>query len=780
VDRTITILSPRRRACIRFALLSVVLLSFPTALDAQASASIQGTVVSLTDGSPLQGVTVFIPGTAFGTLTDARGRFQIVGLPAGRHEVLAQRLGLAPSTQVVDLAAGASQTVSFRLGEQALLVPEVIVSATGETQRLSQTAASVGVISGDELQANRPTHPAAVMSQIPGVWVNVTGGEGHMTSIRQPQTTKPVYLYLEDGVPTRSTGFFNHNALYEVNLPQADRVEVLKGPASALYGSDAIGGVINVETRRPSIAPSIDSYVEGGRFGYSRFLGSASNTWGGNGLRADLNLTRTDGWRDATAYDRQSGTLRWDSYFSDRITVRTVLTGSRIDQQTAGSSALPRDTYETDPTRNIAPISLRNVRAARFSSTAEIRGERTLFSVTPFARWNEMDLLPNWTLAFDPTISTTGHSSLGLLARARRDFDFLSTRLIGGVDLDRSPGARQEHRVDATRIDGVFADYTRGDLIYDYDVTFESISPYVQAEASLTDALHLSAGLRFDRMSYDYDTRLEPLATGRWRRPADVKLTYQSLSPKVGLAYDFGPAIHLFGNYTRGFRAPSEGQIFRQGQAANTVELDPVHANSVEAGLRGELLGRLGYSLSAYSMNVRNDILNFTNPDGTTETQNAGETLHRGVEVGVNVAILDGLRADVGYSRAKHSYERWNPRETVSYSGKEMEMAPNTILNGRLAFSPAALSGSRFGVEWNRIGGYWLNPENTHRYEGHHLFNLSANVPLFEQFEMVGRLLNVFDERYAESAAFTQARGEELAPGMPRTFYLGLQYRWGR
>ena len=95
-------------------------------------------------------------------------------------------------------------------------------------------------------------HPAEIVNRTPGVYVSNFGGEGHMTAIRQPITTKPVYAFLEDGVPIRSTGFFNHNALYEINIPQADRLEVIKGPGTAIYGSDAIGGVVNVFTRDPS------------------------------------------------------------------------------------------------------------------------------------------------------------------------------------------------------------------------------------------------------------------------------------------------------------------------------------------------------------------------------------------------------------------------------------------------------------------------------------------------------------------------------------------------
>ena len=124
----------------------------------------------------------------------------------------------------------------------AEIVEEITVTATREGESLAETAASVGIIDGDEIRGLHAAHPSEIMGVVPGVHVNVTGGEGHMTAIRQPITTAPVYLYLENGVPTRSTGFFNHNALYEINLPQAGTIEVSKGPGSALQGSDAIGG----------------------------------------------------------------------------------------------------------------------------------------------------------------------------------------------------------------------------------------------------------------------------------------------------------------------------------------------------------------------------------------------------------------------------------------------------------------------------------------------------------------------------------------------------------
>src|SRR5690606_26349631 len=257
----------------------------------------------------------------------------------------------------VEVALGAPLTLDAQLAVEALAIDNVVVSATREMQRLAETAASVGVVQSSEIRETRATHPSEIMGKIPGVWVNVTGGEGHATAIRQPLTTDPVYLYLEDGVPTRSTGFFNHNALYEINLPQAERIEVVKGPATALYGSDAIGGTINVETRPAVAAPGLDATLEGGSYGFMRLLGSYAFTSGDNGVRTDLNLTRTDGWRDGTAYDRQSGTVRWDRVLGGGQTLKTVAAFSRIDQQTAGTSRLPEQAYRETPTMNLTPIS---------------------------------------------------------------------------------------------------------------------------------------------------------------------------------------------------------------------------------------------------------------------------------------------------------------------------------------------------------------------------------------------------------------------------------------
>lgn len=192
---------------------------------AQGSAAIEGTVSSADGSGPLHGVSVYLEDTDYGALTDERGRFRIAGIPPGEYVLIAEYIGREAGTRVVELQPGERIRLDIELAVDALRVGEVVVSVSGEAARKAETAATINVMAGAEIRDLNAVHPSGVMDRIPGVHVNVTSGQGHMMAMRQPITTSAVYLYLEDGVPTRSTGFFNHNALYEVNLPQAGRIE---------------------------------------------------------------------------------------------------------------------------------------------------------------------------------------------------------------------------------------------------------------------------------------------------------------------------------------------------------------------------------------------------------------------------------------------------------------------------------------------------------------------------------------------------------------------------
>ena len=665
-------------------------------------------------------------------------------------------------------------------GDEIELAP-VTITDTREAALKSETSASTSQISQEDINFLQPGHPSEVLNRMPGVHVNVTGGEGHMTAIRQPISTSAVYLYLEDGIPTRSTGFFNHNALYEINVPQSAGIEVSKGPGSALHGSDAMAAVINVTTKAAPEETEGDVNLEVGSFGWQRLLIGGGTASLNHGIRADLNLTHTDGWRDSTEYDRQSANFRLDSFLDNGTKVKTVLNVSNIDQQTAGSSRLLEDDYKNHPTRNYTPISMRKVESLRLSSAFEKEVGASLYSITPYFRYNSMELLPNWSLSYDPNTYKTENKSAGVMMKYRQDFAPMRTRLIVGTDVDYSPGSMDQNRIDPTQEGNYYVDYTVEEKLYDYDVTFSSISPYAHVETSPTDKLRVNAGLRFDHMRYDYENNLTAIDTGSHRRPEDTDVEYQHLSPKLGMTYAINQHLNIFASYRHAFRVPSQGQLFRQGKSTNTVKLDPVKVDNYEIGLRGNTDSKVNYEISVYYMVKEDDILTYTDADNNKEIQNAGKTLHQGIETGLTAPLPADFDLAVSYAYTEFTYENWQPNAGNDYSGNQIVAAPRDIGNVAVGYHPSQLNGGKVELEFVHLGQYWMDQDNTQTYNGHQLLNLRFNYPVTPEFKLSARILNLEDKTYATNASYKEAgqySGEkfEYAPGMPRTAYVSASY----
>jgi len=664
---------------------------------------------------------------------------------------------------------------------------DVVVTGTREAESAKEVPQTVGVIDEKVIEDVKPSHPSQLMNRVPGVWIRQTTGEGHVTSIRQPLTTNPLYLFLEDGIPIRSTGFFNHNALYEINMPGADRIEVMKGPGTALYGSDAIGGAINVMTKAPSLTPGIEITPEAGEYGWYRLLVSGSNTWDNNGFRLDLNDTHTDGWQDDTAYDRQAATLRHDYMLDTTLNIKTVIAYSKIDGH-GESAGLSKKDYESRPWYSYTTFNFRKVDAFRlsFDIEKEVSEGKGLISVIPYYRQNEMELFPGWGIFqsgsnYFGSDYTTKFQSFGLLGKYRHDFEPMRTRLIMGIDLDYSPGEYFERRIQAYKTGDKYTSYTYVTSTtnnYDYDATFTGVSPYIHTEVSPVEKLRLTIGARYDDMSYDYDTHLDANSN----RPANTKKSFQHVSPKAGLTYSFTKDISAFLSYNHGFRVPSSGDLFKgsNGTASTAVNLQPIKIDSYETGTKtGFLDNKLTLDASVYLMQKKDDIVSYAVTSGLSEKRNAGATEHKGIEVALGIKPIKEVGLDVSYSYAKHTYEDYRVSSTVDYSRKEIPAAPRQIVNTRLYYEPHILNGGRTEIEWMKLGSYWLDDANTEKYDGHDLFNLRASYKFNPAWEVYARAINVTDELYAESASKSSTGSAQYNPGMPKTFYAGVVYNWG-
>ncbi|OUS28614.1 hypothetical protein A9Q99_11405 [Gammaproteobacteria bacterium 45_16_T64] len=663
------------------------------------------------------------------------------------------------------------------------LLETVIVTATREERSLATTAASIGVLDEVEVQDVNPTHASELLNSIPGVNIVQLGSsaEGTAAAIRQPISYGPVYLYLENGVPTRSAGFFNHNALYGMNVTQASGVEVIKGPGSALYGSDAIGAVINLISGRPPTESQSSIGVEVGEDGWRRAQIRSDHAGTYNGFTARLDVSEYAGWREHTDSERQSFTGSWNTVIGSDIKINTVFSATNLEYNTGGSG-LTYDDYRNDPERAGNLVAYREATAYRLSTAFEKELKNGSLTITPFLRSNDLEYVAHWKLNIgrpspEAHINESGHDSAGVLIK--HSFDITeNSLLISGVDVDYTRGYVNQTLIARTDTDP--GDYwlsfeEQGD-IYDFDVDYYSVSPYAHFEYQATDKLRVSAGLRFDSVHYDYENNLTVDVDGDLKRLPDEKASFSHWSPKLSAIYQFTSNINGFAAYRHAFRVPSAGQMYRSGKTADSSDLDPVKVDSIEFGLRGDLNENISFESSIYYMTKKDDIFSVKDDDGLTRNVNAGETAHYGIELGSEAQLSDTVSLIVAYTRTIHRYTDWKDGSD-DYDGNYIPLAPEDFANTRLRYRPALLNGGKLEAEWIHQGAHWIDQDNDdstrdpNKYDGHDLLNLRADYWATDRLNLYVRVLNATDKRYAET---TSSYGK-YNPGRPRTAFLGFR-----
>ena len=274
-------LRPRTRTVLTF-LLSFCLLPFAFCLDVFAS-GLTGRVVD-PDGRPVANAEVFVSGSTAAPLrvrTNADGRFELAGLADGRYSGIGAAPGLVSDATTIDIAGG---DASLDLALEISAISEtLVVSAAQIDQPLSRVPDSVTVIPGAEIDAKQQFTLAAALRSVPGLTLQQNGGPGTVTSLFTRGGESDFTLVLVDGVRVNSFG--GGLDLSQVPLHDVDRIEVLRGPQSALYGSDAIGGVIHVITRSGG-SPSAQAHIEAGSRDMRR--AAAATTGEVNGVRWQL------------------------------------------------------------------------------------------------------------------------------------------------------------------------------------------------------------------------------------------------------------------------------------------------------------------------------------------------------------------------------------------------------------------------------------------------------------------------------------------------------------
>jgi len=210
------------------------------------------------------------------------------------------------------------------------------VTATGVEEKVLKQPLSISTKGEDEIKLDQVIFQKDLLNSLSGVRIEQTGSViGHMTAIRMPINTAAYYLFMQDGIPVQSSGFFNHNGLAYTTFQTATSTEVIKGAGTALYGSDAVAAVVNVKSlKKPSKKNEVIFKAMGGSNGFGEGRVEVSDTIDkDSAYRANASYMHSDGWRDHTTTDRLEANVRYDQTLNDDNDMKVLFSASKTDAE---------------------------------------------------------------------------------------------------------------------------------------------------------------------------------------------------------------------------------------------------------------------------------------------------------------------------------------------------------------------------------------------------------------------------------------------------------------
>lgn len=659
-------------------------------------------------------------------------------------------------------------------------VDEIVVTGRRMPAPLTDYAGSLAGLDLDEINGVAHKHIHELMTRVPGVWLSRGSGQEHLTAIRSPVLTGAgscgAFLFLEDGIPVRPSGFCNVNQLFEVPTELAERIEVVRGPGNALYGSNALHGTINVLLPSPGQQPAANAGIEVGANEFIRVRGLLPTN---PDSRSILSFVYADdgGFRDDSGYRQYKLNGKTATALAGG-NLELGLSLTDLDQETAGF-IFGEDAYK-DPELNrgnVNPEAFRKANSQRAYGIWNRDSAKGRVDIRPYLRRSEMEFLQHF-LPGQP-LEENGHVSAGFLALVSGGAAPFAWDL--GLDLDVSDVYLRETQDGPTEGSPFLMETRPEGKHYDFDVTGVVVATYGQASFDFGDRVSLDLGARLEYTHYDYannmldgNTRDDGTECGfggcLYTRPADRTDSFTNFAPKLGLRYLVSPDGQLYFALGQGFRAPQMTELYRLQNGQTVADLDSERLDNVEIGYRLNA-ERVAWQFSAFAMRKRNSV--YRDAEGFNVSN--GRSRHEGAETRLNWILSDAWRLDLNLSYTRHTYDFTTvaARGEVFIAGRDVDTAPRWLGSAEMFYEPRDYMA--FALQLTGIDEYFLDAENQFTYPGHVIGNLRAHFRPADSLDLVFRLNNITDEDYADRADYAFGNYRYF-PGRGRELFVELRY----
>ena len=675
---------------------------------------------------------------------------------------------------------------------QAQTLKEVLVSAGQIEQRAFDTAASVNFICREQIQEGQAqTNLSESLVRVPGIFAlnRQNYAQDLLISSRgfganSAFGARGIKIFV-DGIP--GTVADGQGQMSHIDLASTERIEVLRGPFSVLYGN-ASGGVISVLTEKGKPGTDVTPYAEGGAFGLQKFGVKVSGEQNDINYVLDAGNLHTDGFRQHSATDRQNQNAKLTLPLGVDTTLQLIANQVTLNAQDA--LGLTAAQVQQDPAQAGNFSSVYNTR----KTVSQTQGGMVLnqrinaHNSVVLSPYSGQRKTVQYLAGSSPTGNTAQTNGVIDLARDFYGMDAkwqhssqaagLPLRLVTGIDSNQN----DDHRLTYGNLAGaqVAAAPTQ-----DLGQSAKNLDAYVQAELRPDERLTLTAGARHSQTTLSSTNN-----NGSVSAPRTGSHAYEAWTSVLSAQYYVRDDTNVYVSYGTGFDTPTLNQTayssaFLLGTSASNagnLGMDAATTQQVEVGLKSEIADVGKFEVAVFTTNTNNDIVVATSSTGRTAYANVPKTSRNGIEFGATLPLPHQFQASVAYTwldaKVEQDYTSLNGTTPVAIkAGNRIPGVPGQGLYTELMWRQAD-NALEFAIEGRLAADMAADDRNSEFASGYATLNARAIMRQRSgdwSFTEFLRVDNVFDRAYVGSLIVNQAKGQFYEPAPGRNWVLGAK-----
>ncbi len=587
---------------------------------------------------------------------------------------------------------------------------------------------------------------------------------------------------ITDGIPATMPDGQGQAATF--NLDMAERIEVLRGPFSALYGNHS-GGVIQLFTREGKGAPTVELNAAAGSDGLRKTDLNAQGEAGGVGYVVDTSRFETDGYRSHSAATRDQGYAKISTAPSPTSKV-TVVANTLRQRDTQDPLGVSWSTFQADPRAGeIDPTDTQTPKrtfAERYNTRKSIDNQQLgatyeqhfgadRLHVTVYGGNRHVVQYQSFSKAFQAPPSHSG----GVIDFGRSfdgaDINWLDVRAFAGGTLRTTLGFEYGSSDDDRRGYENFVGTqfgVKGNLRRDENDALSTLDPYLQSEWKY-EQWALTVGVRHTHLGVDVHDHY--LSNGDDSGSVD----YSKTTPVLGVVYKLAPTLNVYASAARGFETPTLNELFYSGSAGGfNFGLRPSTSVHAEVGAKAIVGRHARVDAAVFQVRTDDELVVDSSSGGRTSYKNAASTLRQGFEMSLDAELGAGWNARVAATLLHAIYDAGFAGVP---EGSRLPGVPRENLYAQLAWKDAA---GRLGAAVESVASGKVYPDDANKAipaPGYAIVNtwVQAKQQVGPwQLKQFARIDNLFDRRYVGSVIVGESNKRYYEPAPGRNWVLGL------